>query len=185
VKRILATFGTALFALVLAITAAVPAHADGSVWINDPAGDQIAGSYWGAASQNARDAADVRGVNASSSGGLVTFTWHMASVLPTTNTSYSQSVFLRGTMSDKNLDFYVGLNGNQSWIYYDHVSPQCSGYISVSRDTVSKVINLQVPRWCLPNGYNLNNINGEAEVVRWSTGEVVAYDGYAGGTMPY
>lgn len=182
-KRILATLGTALSALALAVTTAVPAHA-GSVWINDAANDQSAGAYWGAASQNARDAVDVRGVNASSSGGVVTFTWHMGAVLPATNTSYSQNVFLRGTMSDRNLDFYVGANGSQAWVYYDHTSPQCSGYITTTRDTVNKVINLQVPRWCLPNGIALNNINGETEVYR-NTGELVGYDSYAGGSMPY
>lgn len=166
-KRFATTIGTALAAIALAVSSALPAHAAvQAVGASDAAGDQFHGSYWGAASLNAQRASDLRYVTVQNDGSNVTIVWEMGSVLPTTNTSYIQQVNLTGYLSGQPLSFSVYYNGNSAAVTYANTSPQCGGLYSWSRNTTNNTITLVTPKWCLPAGLNLSSIRAHAQVYR-------------------
>lgn len=180
-KRLIALVGTTLSSLALAVAIATPASAaSGSAYIGDAIGDQSGGAGWAAASNNARQAADIQGVTAQNYNDYLTISWKMSSVLPSTNTSYMQHVSFTGFLSGQPLSFGVSYNGTSAYATYAGVSPQCTnGEIAFSSNATNNYITLVTPLYCLPNGVNLSDLRAHATVYRGSTlvGEDFVFSG--------
>lgn len=163
-KRLIATLGSIASGLALVATTAMPAHAAGSSYIADPAGDQYRNTGWAAATTNARNAADLRGISYVSDGSTVHITWEMQQVLPDTNTTYYQDVYADATMSGQNIRFQVLRNGTLGGSITYGGSQQCPFNTVVWRNTTNNTIHIEAPLWCLPAGLRLNAPTGSAYV---------------------
>lgn len=163
-KRIIATLGSIASGLALVAATALPAQAAGSSYIADPAGDQYHNTGWAAASTNARNAADLRGISYVSDGSTLHITWEMQQVLPDTNTTNYQNVFAEAVMSGQTILFRVDQNGQLGGNITYGGSKQCPYNTVIWRNTTNNTIHIEAPLWCLPAGLRLNAPTGSAYV---------------------